>query len=242
VGRRDTAPLFQEPAQREDPTRRSRLRSRSLLLLVGIAWVAAVALGSAMMLNYEFSPGAPGTPSPSWPADLASLGGQRVSSAGRADVMGGLHPDRRSAHLVMVAHPRCPCTRASIAELAQILARARGSVAATVLFYRPPQFSPGWERTDLWRSAAAIPGVTVLADPDGREAQRLGAVTSGHVLLYDRAGQLLFTGGITGARGHEGDNVGCESVIRLIAGRGGARHHMLIYGCSIRASQVASGQ
>jgi hypothetical protein len=82
----------------------------------------------------------------------------------------------------------------------------------------------------------------VLADPDGREAQRLGAVTSGHVLLYDRAGQLLFTGGITGARGHEGDNAGGESVIRLIAGRGGARHHTLIYGCSIRASQVASGQ
>jgi hypothetical protein len=138
------------------------------------------------------------------------------------------------------------------------MARAQGSVAATVLFYRPRQFPPGWERTDLWRSAAAIPGVTVRADPEGREAQRFGAVTSGHVLLYDRAGQLLFTGGITGSRGHEGDNAGCDRVIRLLTGsptaptvrgpasKGGwsargtlaARQDTFVYGCPIRAGRV----
>jgi hypothetical protein len=78
----------------------------------------------------------------------------------------------------------------------------------------------------------------VLADPDGREARRLGVMTSGHVLLYDRAGRLLFTGGITGSRGHEGDNVGCESVIRLLRGEGGARHRNDIFGCSVRSGQT----
>jgi hypothetical protein len=199
------------------------------------------------MLNYEFTPGAVGTPSGSWPVDPTSARGAT-----------GLRPDRRCAHLVMFAHPRCPCTRASIAELAHVMARAQGSAAATVLFYRPRQFPPGWERTDLWRSAAAIPGVTVRADPEGREAQRFGVVTSGHVLLYDRAGQLLFTGGITGSRGHEGDNAGCDSIIRLLTGgptaptvRGPAptrewsagetltaRRHTFVYGCPIRAGRV----
>src|SRR5205823_11953618 len=175
-----------------------RLTARTVLLPAGIAWAAAVAGGSAKLLNYDFTPGVAGTPTRSWPADC------------------GIRPDVDSARLVMVAHPHCPCTRASIAELAHIMACARRSVAATVLFYRPRQFPPGWERTDLWRSAAAIPGVTVLADPDGREAQRFGIVTSGHVLLFDRGGQLLFSGGITGSRGDAGDNAGCDSVLWLL--------------------------
>jgi hypothetical protein len=235
---------------------RFRPMSRSPLLLAGIVWVAAVAFGSVKMLNYEFTPGAAGTPSGAWPA------------------ASGIRPDRQYAHLVMLVHPRCPCTRASIAELAQIMAHAQGLATATVLFYRPRQFPPGWERTDLWRSAAAIPGVTVLTDPEGREAQRFGAVTSGHVLLYDRAGQLLFTGGITGSRGHEGDNDGCDSVIRLLTGgptaqnarllasasslsprgtpssKGGwnmvgtsaARRQSFVYGCPIRVDRVGSGK
>ena len=183
---------------REDPTLRFRLMSRTFILPAGIAWAALVACGSAKLLNYDFTPGAAGTPTRSWPADC------------------GIRPDGDSARLVMIAHPHCPCTRASIAEVAHIMARAQKPVVAYVLFYRPREFPQGWERTDLWRSAAAIPGVTALADPEGREAQRFGAVTSGHVLLYDRTGQLMFTGGITGSRGHVGDNAGCDRVIRLL--------------------------
>jgi hypothetical protein len=204
--------------------------SRLLLLAVGIAWLAAVAFGSARLLSYELMPGAPGTPPRSWPADPPSA---------REAVHTRLDP--RRAHLVMIAHPHCPCTRASIAELARIMARSRESAVATVLFYRPRQSPPGWERTDLWRSAAAIPGVTVLADPEGHEAQRFGAVTSGHVLLYDRAGNLLFTGGITGSRGHAGDNTGKDSVIWLLTRGMAAQHESFVYGCSIRTGRVKTG-
>jgi hypothetical protein len=202
---------------------RFRRMSRSLLLPAGIAWAAAVAFGSAKLLNYEFAPGAAGSPARSWPAGSP------------------LRPDPRAVHLVMFAHPRCPCTRASIAELAEVMAHARGSATASVLFYRPRQFPAGWERTDLWRSAAAIPGVTVLADPDGREAERFGARTSGHVLVYDSAGRLVFSGGITGSRGHEGDNDGSDSVLRLLTHGAAARRHTLVFGCPIRVSQAGSG-
>jgi hypothetical protein len=198
-------------------------------------WAGTVAIGSAKMLRYEFTPGPAGRPSAFWPSGS------------------DIHPESHCARLVMVVHPRCPCTRASIAELAQVMTRAQGSVAAYLLFYRPRTFPPGWEQTDLWRSAAAIPGVTVIPDPEGREAQRFGAVTSGDVRLYDRAGQLLFTGGITGSRGHVGDNAGCDSVIRLLtcgAGDGAAkapralaaRPHTFVYGCPIRADGIGSGK
>ena len=40
-------------------------------------------------------------------------------------------------HLVMFAHPRCPCTRASIGELALIMARVHGRLTADVLFVKP---------------------------------------------------------------------------------------------------------
>jgi hypothetical protein len=62
------------------------------------------------------------------------------------------------------------------------------------------------------------------------------------VLLYDRAGQLQFTGGITGSRGHAGDNTGRDSVIRLLTGGGAARRHAFVYGCPIRTRRVESGK
>jgi hypothetical protein len=212
---------------------------RSILLSAGILWAAAVAFGFARMLRYGATPGDAGTPSPAWPAGS------------------GLQIDRRRANLVMIAHPRCPCTRASIAELARVITRAPPSVSAHVLFYRPRSSPRGWERTDLWRSAAAIPGVTVRADPEGREARRFGARTSGHVLLYDRAGQLLFSGGITGARGHLGDNAGSDRVIRLLTrdatawtsdgagldrGSRGARGQTCVFGCPLAPDRVGIGR
>lgn len=200
------------------------LQSRSLLLPAGIVWATAVAFGSASLLNYRSTPGAAGKPSRSWPA------------------ASGILPDRRLPTLVMVAHPHCPCTRASIEELARVLTRARKRVAAYVLFYRPERFPRGWERTDLWGRAAALPGVTPLPDPEGRTARLFGAVTSGHVFLYDSRERLLFSGGITGSRGHQGDNDGRDSVIRLLAGREGARPQAFVYGCPIRTGRVGSGK
>ncbi|HUR59158.1 MAG TPA: hypothetical protein VM029_15690, partial [Opitutaceae bacterium] len=90
-----------------------------------------------------------------------------------------------------------------------------------------------WPHTDLWRRAAAIPGVKVLTDVDGRAAARFGAVTSGQALLFDTAGRLLFSGGITGARGHQGDNAGRRAVVARVFGRETAPAHTPVFGCSL---------
>jgi hypothetical protein len=51
------------------------------------------------------------------------------------------------------------------------MAHVQGCLEAVVLFYRAANAFPGWEKTDLWTAAAAIPGVRVLIDTDGAEAQ-----------------------------------------------------------------------
>jgi hypothetical protein len=96
------------------------------------------------------------------------------------------------------------------------MATCDGKLTATVLILRPKGAPAGWERTDLWRSAAAIPNVLVMADEAGTECRRYGAATSGQTCLYAPDGRLLFSGGITESRGHSGDNAGRSAIVSLV--------------------------
>ena len=69
---------------------------------------------------------------------------------------------------------------------------------------------------------------------EGREAARFGAATSGQTFLYDARGGLLFSGGITGARAHAGDNAGRSAVVTLLNGTGGpAAPRTSVFGCPL---------
>ena len=154
----------------------------------------------------------------------------------------GLTRDANSMTLLMVLHPHCPCSRASIGELAELMAHSQKRLQAWVMFVRPGAYDDDWAKTDLWRSAAAIPGVKAIVD-DGREARRFGAETSGETLLYDARGKLMFAGGITGARGHYGDNAGLSAVIDLVGKPDSLRTaKSAVYGCPLFApSKVRDG-
>ena len=67
----------------------------------------------------------------------------------------------------------------------------------------------------------------------GTEARRFGVSTSGQTLLYDNAGALLFAGGITGARAHQGDNDGRRSIVALLNRETPARTATNVFGCSL---------
>jgi hypothetical protein len=106
-----------------------------------------------------------------------------------------------------------------------------------VLFVKPSDFPDGWEKTDLLAGAAAIPGVTVVRDDEGVEAGRFRAATSGQTMLYDAAGKLLFSGGITSARGHEGDNAGRAAVVSLLTTGEAGREGTPVFGCPLFAQR-----
>jgi hypothetical protein len=144
-----------------------------------------------------------------------------------------LELQRQKPTLAMFVHPHCPCSRASVSELDRLLARSGQTLAAQVFFLLPKGMDESWCKGSLWRQAAAIPGVKVTLDLEGREATLFGAATSGHCVLYDPQGRLLFQGGLTPARGHEGDSVGVEAVLTLLKK---TAHHVAIapvFGCAL---------
>src|SRR5258706_13460055 len=163
-----------------------RFNSRkSILIAACAAWILMIAVGLTLLWRYENASGPAAAPPSQWP--LAS----------------GIHLATDRATLIMLAHPHCPCTRASIGELARLMAQAQGRVTAYALFVKPAGSSDDWENTDLWRNAAGIPGVNAVVG-DVVEAQRFHAATSGQTVLYDAEGRLLFSGGITRSRGPSG--------------------------------------
>jgi len=133
----------------------------------------------------------------------------------------------------MIAHPLCTCTRASLSELAEILARAEHRPRAYVVFVMPPHLPAGSDLSDLHNRAERIPGLTIVRDDDGLEAKVFGARTSGQVFLYGAAGQLLFSGGATGSRGHAGDNAGRAVILALLNDHESRRANTPVFGCSL---------
>ena len=129
-------------------------------------------------------------------------------------------------------------------------------VDANVLFLVPTDAGEEWLTSDLWQSATAIPGVTSHADKDGTEASRFHVNTSGHVLIYDSVGQLRYSGGLTAARGHWGDNNSLDTAMQTLSaltsdplprdtGRGDANqppHHTSVFGCSLQDPASACSQ
>lgn len=166
---------------------------RNLLTCVVLAGaVVAGGFGLRTMWRDSAVPGQPGDAPPSWPAGSAIARTPALPT------------------LVMFAHPRCPCTRASLDELRAVITPLRGRLDVQLWIAVPPGAPASWsERDALWR-AADIPGVTIHFDHAGVEAARFGAHVSGQVVLYDAAGRLRYQGGVTGARGHEGANAGAD--------------------------------
>lgn len=184
-------------------------------IVFGVFWLLAAGVGFVWILNYQSTSGAAGIAPEHWPT------GTQITLDSQRDT------------LVMFAHPQCPCTRASMEELNRLLARTEGKVVVQVFFFKPDKFSGDWVHSDLWKSAAAIPGVVVREDPNGAQARLFGAETSGDVLLYDTHGRLLFNGGITGSRGHAGDNVGENTIIARLQGQEASLKQTPVYGCSL---------
>jgi hypothetical protein len=195
---------------------------RSTILFT--AWLSLIAAGFRYLVGYELTAGIPAASVSQWPE------GAPVS----------LDPERYN--LVMLLHPRCACSEASLTELVNVLSRAGNRVKASVLVYSPGDSSPEWVRGALWKSAEEIPGVQVAADPDGKWAQAFGATTSGTVVVFDRAGHVRFQGGITGARGHEGPNSGEQAVLAELLAGSAPVNFTPVFGCEIVQSNPAPGR
>jgi len=193
-----------------------------VLTLAAIVWAATVAAAYQAIRSFESTPGHAAIAPPSWPVR---------SSVPRAE---------GAWTLVMLVHPHCSCSRASVKELEAVLEKAPRSVQPYVLVYRPSEFQAGWERTDVYDAATRLRRAHVLIDEDGREAKLFGGFTSGQTFLYDGDGRLRFEGGITLLRGHAGLNSGRADIIQIANTKSGKGTHP-VFGCAI-SSKPARGE
>jgi hypothetical protein len=191
---------------------------RSWFQAAAVLWLAGVSTGLWVLWAFDNAPGRSANAPARWPSNTPL-----VRASGQPTI-------------VLLVHPQCSCTRATLSELAEALGRARTRPKTYVLFLKPEGFSAGWAQTDLWRMAASLPGVTVLRDDDGLEAKRFGAFTSGQLLLYDSDGTLLFNGGITGARAQAGANAGRSAIVDLLNRGQSTRAATNVFGCPLFAS------
>jgi hypothetical protein len=198
------------------PDARVKMKNRYLAFLAFV-WLTLVGIGMGCLLRYSYRPGdSANSPPDVWPAAV------------------NLPTVQDRPNLVMFLHPKCPCSRASVDELAVLLTRCQNRLNALVLLVDPPGAEADWTNSTLRHMAETIPGVTVLVDKDGKIARDFHATTSGHVMYYDETGRLRFAGGITDARGHEGDNAGLSYLINLAHNRDGRELESTpVFGCSL---------
>jgi len=183
--------------------------SRPLLAVTAIAlWIGLLIAGFAVWELYDVTP----TP---WAGDTQS----RPASGFRYEI-------------VMFVHPHCPCTRASLRELAGVV-RESPDITVRVVFVLPVSSPAGWERGHTWDMANKFEFARVSCDVGGAEARLAGATTSGMVVVYDETGMVVFRGGMTRARGRDGENSGRQSITALLNGTPPLTRETPAFGCPL---------
>jgi hypothetical protein len=192
-----------------------RFHGRARGIAAVTIWTIAVAAGIWILFRYSNTAGEPATAPYHWPSGTSI---QRAT-------------DR--ATLLVFAHAQCSCTASSIEELAHIVADAGEKLDVYLLFYAPQGEPEDWVHSRLWRNAVIIPGIHAIEDRNGAEVRRFHAATSGQALLYDSAGHLRFSGGITASRGHAGGNDGRDAIVSFAIHGYSRRATTPVFGCSL---------
>ncbi len=182
-----------------------------------MAWFVLLGGGLAMMAGFAYSPGAIRDAGPVWP------GGMTFTPAG----------DRPT--LVVALHPRCTCSVATVRELSRLLSAAVVQPHIEILLYRPNHVAEGWDRAAFDEELRRIPRVTVRGDVEGRQARAFGMLTSGDVALFTSDGHLRFRGGVTSARGHEGESDGGRRLRRALSEGHSAPGAIPVFGCPLES-------
>jgi hypothetical protein len=196
-------------------------RSGVLATLIGL-WILGAILGMVALWRFESTAGAAPANPATWP------------------VTASIRPQPSRATMVLFAHPKCPCTRASLENISALAREFATTTDAHVVFLQPTREGHDWSNTELCATATRDPHLNVTFDSDGVEAQRFGVATSGHVLLYDANGALLFSGGVTSGRGQSGRSPHVDTLVESL--RGGQHARVAVFGCPLRPLAWPVGQ
>ena len=181
-------------------------------------WGILLVAGTISLAAYSNRPGIDGATISNWPDETDMV----------------LRDD--SLTLVLFLHPKCPCSVATVRELERTLGSNFKSVDLQIGLYCPPSKPDDWTETSLKKLAERIaPGATFV-DRSAEEADRFGVSTSGHLLAFSTSGKCLFSGGVTGSRGHEGENRGSLELRKITHGEQRPFFKQPVFGCPLLGS------
>ncbi len=184
-------------------------------MLGGIAWACAIVFVMAGALVYDTKPGKQPVGEP----------GLRAADPGRWT-------------LLMVVHPDCPCTKASLRNLAAIVETTRLPLKVQIVAAMPQRYDGPKSNLTL---ARGIPKATVTVLDADVAIQRHGALTSGHLFVFDPDRRLVYSGGVTPARGAE-DATSSIRWFRALVEQRAVASSAPTYGCSLTSFEgVARG-
>jgi hypothetical protein len=133
----------------------------------------------------------------------------------------------------LFAHPHCPCTRASLEQFGESLTRFPADVQAEIIFVTAGLAESEIASSPRVLQARELPRAQVRFDATGEEAKRWGATVSGEVLAFDARGRLVFRGGITSGRGHQGGSTGQVELENIVNGRSPGPCATPVFGCHL---------
>lgn len=134
--------------------------------------------------------------------------------------------------LLVFIHPKCVCSRATVSELEKLIPHL-SNIEVKVIFNQFSGRDIAWTKNDLWVRAEKIKGIEMILDERSRETQMFKVETSGHTFLFDEKGELVFSGGITPARGHEGESNGQMMIKKWIKTRANMSTFEKVFGCEL---------
>jgi hypothetical protein len=185
------------------------------LIYTGLAiWLIGVCVTFGLLWRYKLTAGPEPEAPEVWPAGSA------------------LHATAGVANVVFVAHPRCPCTTASMTELARLTDELHGRATIHVVIVKPDGADHDFEQGSILDRARSI-GADVMVDLGGKEAARFGAIVSGSTIVYGADGKLVFRGGLTTARGHEGRGPAHDRILALLDRRAADLATAPTFGCAL---------
>jgi hypothetical protein len=134
----------------------------------------------------------------------------------------------REPLLIVVLHSQCPCSLATVENLIDLPGSVLAHLKIHLVFTGPdPRNSPVDSR------ARVLENVEREYSDEADVLARFGAQTSGQAYLYNRRGDLVFTGGLTDSRGHEGESSGVSAIQRTVAGQPCAPGAP-VFGCALQ--------
>ena len=201
------------------PTARRQTAFISLLLVAYAIWGGLLLIGHIVLFEYEMTAG-----------PFVNL--KRIFPTKSSILLTHGRPN-----IILFLHPCCPCSVASVDEFHQLMREGEKDAIGTVVFYMPHEQEAEWSHQPIVSSVKRIRNTSVLYDTDGSQAELFGAATSGHVFIFDGRGVLQFSGGITGSRGHTGDNHNFEMARATIIDRRPKFATAPVFGCSLRGVQ-----